>query len=203
MTKNILLSLIALGAMTTTGFAGGELVPNYEPVITEPEEVEALEEEAMSDVYIGVGPARGRYFSDCGNGECSYEDITYGVLVRGGYNFSEYFGIEARLVSTFLDAGPLGGQTLSHFGIFAKPMVDITPKVNLYTLLGYGMTKTKNDGKLETVDDAGFSAGAGVEFGIGADENASWKLFADYQRLLIKSDTPDLDVISAGVNYHF
>ncbi len=30
-----------------------------------------------------------------------------------------------------------------------------------------------------------------------------WGIFVDYQRLLIKSDVPDMDVISLGVTYHF
>lgn len=203
MKKSIILSMMAVFAMTDMGFAGGDFIPEYQPEIIQPEadETEVLEEEVLSDVYIGAGPARGRYFSDCGNGECSYEDVTYGVLVRGGYNFSEYFGIETRLISTFLDKGPLGGQALSHFGFFLKPMVNLSPKTNIYAFLGYGMTKTSNDGKLETVDESGFSAGGGVEFGI--DKNASWRFFTDYQRLVIKNDVPDLDVISAGINYHF
>ena len=35
------------------------------------------------------------------------------------------------------------------------------------------------------------------------DQERGWGLFVDYQRLLIKSDVPDMDVVSAGVTYDF
>ncbi|RUM69984.1 MAG: hypothetical protein DSZ09_05025, partial [Sulfurovum sp.] len=61
-----------------------------------------------------------------------------------------------------------------------------------------------NDGKLITVDDSGFAAGAGVEFSLGEeDDGPAWGLFVDYQRLLISSDVPDMDVVSGGITYDF
>jgi len=202
MKKSILLSAIALSAIATTSYAGGDIdTPAYVPITTEPEVVE----KEKSPVYIGVGLTRGRYFSEnCVNGQCSYEDVTYGALLRGGYDFNKYFGLEARVLGTFMDAGPLGGQELQHFGLYAKPMLSMSEEANLYALLGYGWTKTNNDGKLITVDDSGFSAGAGVEFSLGEeDDGPAWGLFVDYQRLLISSDVPDMDVVSGGITYDF
>ncbi|RUM71941.1 MAG: hypothetical protein DSZ09_02265 [Sulfurovum sp.] len=202
MKKYILLSAIALSAIATTSYAGGDIdVPDYVPVTTEP----VVVEKEKSPVYIGVGFTRGRYYGEnCGNGQCSYEDVTYGALLRGGYDFNKYFGLEARVLGTFMDAGPLGGQELQHFGLYAKPMLSVSEEANLYALLGYGWTKTNNDGKLITVDDSGFAAGAGVEFSLGEeDDEPAWGLFVDYQRLLISSDVPDMDVVSGGITYDF
>jgi OOP family OmpA-OmpF porin len=201
MKKSILFSIIALAAMTTTTYAGGDIdVPDYVPV-TEP--VTTVEE--TTPLYVGVGFARGRYFGEnCGNNVCSYEDVTYGALLRAGYNFSNYFGVEARVLGTFLDAGPLGGQTLQHMGLYLKPMVSVSKEANLYGLLGYGLTTSKNDGKLNTVDESGLSAGLGFEYSLEEnDDNHGWGLFADYQRLLIASDVPDMDLISAGILFNF
>jgi OOP family OmpA-OmpF porin len=91
-------------------------------------------------------------------------------------------------------------------------------------LAGYGYTKNLGSGeRLEYFDDDwGFSAGLGFEYDLSdrksdflentaydrefdgyADQGRGWSLFIDYQRLLIKSDVPDLDMISAGVRYDF
>ena len=207
MKKKIILSAIALSAMATMSYAGGDIdVPDYVPVV-EPKPVEV--EVVKTPIYLGVGLVRGRYYADnnCGNGVCSYEDVTYGAMLRAGYDFNKYIGAEMRLLGTFWDAGELGGQTLQHMGIYAKPMLSVSEEANIYALLGYGWTKTNTDGKLQTVDANGFSAGAGIEFTVGeesdSDEPAAWGLFVDYQRLLIDSDMPDMDVISAGVTYDF
>jgi len=72
------------------------------------------------------------------------------------------------------------------------------------------------------MDDNGFSAGFGLEYDLSdkrddydrniyypegfdgqGDQEMGWGLFVDYQRLLIDSNIPDLDVVSAGVTYDF
>ncbi|MBT8344511.1 MAG: hypothetical protein KJO45_07330, partial [Sulfurovum sp.] len=71
-------------------------------------------------------------------------------------------------------------------------------------------------------EDDGFSAGLGLEYDLSdreedrvenanydrtfdgyADQGIGWTLFLDYQRLLIKSDVPDLDAVSFGARYDF
>jgi OOP family OmpA-OmpF porin len=167
----------------------------------------------------------GKYAGDCGSSDCPYEDVTYGALLRAGYEWNQYFGVEARLLSTFWGADPLGGEKLQHIGIFAKPMYPIGDDFNIYGLLGYGWTKTRTElsgSLLPTVNQGGFSAGLGLEYDLSsqsddldedvnydrifdgqADQEKSWGLFVDYQRLLIDSNVPDLDVVSAGVTYDF
>jgi len=207
MKKQILISMAALAVMMTSSYAGGDIVPVVDPV--EPEPVYTEEKERMP-VYIGAGFVWGKYSGECGK-NCDYEDVTYGGMLRAGYDFNEYIGIEARFVKTFLEEDPEGGQRLQHVGLFAKPMIPMGEAFEMYGLLGYGWTQTSTggNGNLKEYDESGFSAGLGMEVKLssrGEDEEAyenGWGLFLDYQRLIIDSDAPDMDVISAGVTYDF
>ena len=210
MKKKVLFSAIALCISTAT-YAGGDIMPAMVPV--EPAPVKQL----ATPIYIGTGFVTGRYFAD------NYEDITYGAMVRIGYEFNQYIGFEARYIATFGEAGSLYGQELEHVGLFVKPMLPFNENFNLYGLLGYGWTQTNTSGVLnQAIDDNGFSAGVGLEYDLSdkrddydrniyypegfdgqGDQEKGWGLFVDYQRLLIDSDIPDLDVVSAGVTYDF
>jgi len=219
MKRNILITLVALATMNSIVFAGGKVVA---PVEAPVEPVPVLQ--TPSPIYLGLGLLWGRYNGDCGGGAgCKYEDVTYGALLRAGYDFSQYFGIEGRVLGTFLKAQPNFGEELRHLGIYAKPMYPIGEDFNIYALLGYGWTQTKTDGKnLKEVDEGGFSAGLGLEYDLSdkeddreedtfyengfdgqGDQERGWGLFVDYQRLLIKSSVPDMDVVSGGVTYDF
>ncbi len=208
-------SVIGLALISTSVYAGGKYVAPVEAeVIPVPEDI--------SPWYLGAGLVAAKFHA-CGNG-CDYEDLTYGAMLRGGYDYNEYFGLEARGIRTFLDKGPFGGVPLAHIGLYAKPQYPVSERVNLYGLLGYGYTKNLgNGGRLNYFDsDSGFSAGAGLEYDLSdrkgdflkdaqydrafdgyADQGKGWSLFVDYQRLLIKSNVPDMDVISAGLRYDF
>ena len=200
MKKNIFLSIAASAVMATMSYAGGDIIIAQEPVAVIPVEPTAAKE--ATPIYIGAGLNRGVYHNTkCGN--CEYEDVTYGVTLRAGYDFNQYIGVEARYVGTYWDADELGGQELQHLGLYVKPMYPMNEQFNVYALLGYGMTTTATGGNknLDELDDNGFAAGAGMEYGI--DTANEWGLFLDYQRLLISSDVPDMDVISAGLTYDF
>ena len=202
MKRNILLSVATVVATMTLAQAGTNfVVPVSEPV--------AVQHDSTS-VYIGAGLNRGIYNNECITDDCTYEDVTYGVTLRAGYEFNQYVGIEARYIGTFWDADELGGQELSHVGLYVKPMMPIGSSVNIYGLVGYGLTTTSTggNGNLTEVDDNGFAAGLGVEFDINPEDSedsleSGFGLFLDYQRLLIKSDVPDMDVVSAGVTFDF
>ena len=173
--------------------AGGNVVP----VIVKKMEV--------SPWYIGGGISWAK-LSGCNLGPlCEYEDVTYGVMLRGGYDYNEYFGLEVRAMRTFLDEGPYGGTPLQHIGIFAKPQYRLTEKLNLYTLLGYGYTENLgNGGRLTYFDsESGFSAGLGLEYKLSTEPNDKWSIFLDYQRLLVKANIADLDMVTFGVRYNF
>jgi len=219
--KNIIISFMALlltGTVLQAG--GGKNMAPAEAVVT------PIVTEDISPWYLGAGFAWANFsLEDCsGVPGCTYEDTTYGIMVRGGYEVNQYFGIEGRFIDTFLDEGPFGGAPLMHVGLFAKPQYPVSENVNVYGLLGYGYTKNLgNDERLNYFDDDwGFSAGVGLEYDLSdregdrvengnydrafdgyADQGRGWSLFVDYQRLLIKSDVPDMDVISAGVRYDF
>ena len=144
-------------------------------------------------------------------------------MARVGYEFNQYLGFEARYIATFWDEGSVYGQKLEHFGLFMKPMMPFNENFNLYGLLGYGWTQTNTSAVInKAIDDNGFSAGVGLEYDLSdkrddydrniyypegfdgqGDQEKGWGLFVDYQRLLIDSDIPDLDVVSAGVTYDF
>jgi len=202
-------------------YAGGKGVePVREPVEPVPEL------QSVIPIYLGLGGVWGKYDGTCGSEDCPYEDVTYGALFRAGYDFNQYLGVEARVLGTFFKDDKLGGQELRHYGLYLKPMYPVAEEFNLYGLLGYGLTKTKvnnmKSGNLIEIDENGFSAGLGLEFDFSknsderdddtkysrefdgqGDQEKGWGLFVDYQRLLIKSDTPKLDTVSAGVTYDF
>ena len=221
MQKSLLASLLLIVGFSVTVNAGG--TKNIATAVTAVVSIETID---PSPWYLGAGFV----WAKLSEGECnsvpgcSYEDTTYGIMVRGGYDINQYFGIEARYIDTFLDEGPYGGTPLMHVGIFAKPQYPVSERINLYGLLGYGYTKNLGNGaRLNYFDDgSGFSAGAGIEYDLSdregdriengnyertfdgyADQSKGWSLFLDYQRLLIESDIPDLDAVSFGVRYDF
>ncbi len=221
MAKRILISLLAASSLSATLYAGGG--KNMAPVAVSVVPIETID---PSPWYLGAGLVWAKLsLDDCGGVPgCSYEDATYGAMVRGGYDYNEYIGIEARYIRTFLDEGPYGGTPLAHAGLFLKPQYPVSERVNLYGLLGYGYTENLGNGaRLNYFDsDWGFSAGAGLEYDLSdregdriengnydrtfdgyAEQGRGWSLFLDYQRLLIKSDIPDLDAVSFGVRYDF
>jgi len=214
----ILWKKVILGAvlLNISSYAGGKNVaPAEEPI--------AIIEENTSAWYLGGGLVWAKLHG-CNLTDCSYEDVTYGVMLRGGYEFNQYFGIEARGVYTFLDEGPFGGTPLQHIGLYSKPQYPLSDHSNIYALLGYGYTKNLGNGaRLNYFDhDNGFSAGLGLEYDLSSsaddkikntqynrrfdgysDQGYGWSIFLDYQRLLIKSNVPDMDTIIIGVRYDF
>lgn len=208
--------LLAATLLTSNIYAGGKTTAPVDAEIT-PIPVDA------SPWYLGGGLTWAKLHG-CDLVNCSYEDVTYGAMIRGGYEVNENFGIEARGIYTFLDEGPFGGTPLQHVGIYAKPQYPVSEHVNLYLLAGYGHTKNLGNGaRLNYFDsDHGFSAGIGLEYDLSdregdfekhlnydrafdgyADQGKGWSLFVDYQRMLIKSDIPDLDAVSFGIRYDF
>jgi len=193
MKKIIITSMLSLVLGNNILYAGGDIAPVETTLSTE-----------SAPWYIGVGAVWAK-LTGCNLEKCSYEDVTYGGMLRGGYDYNEYLGIEVRAMRTFLDKGPYGGTPLQHIGIFAKPQFKATEQINLYALLGYGYTENLgNEGRLTYFDaESGFSAGLGLEYKLLTLGDAKWSLFVDYQRLLIKANVADLDMVTFGVRYDF
>jgi len=210
---------VAAIIVSSSLFAGKNYIPADTPVVPVPQP------EGISPFYIGAGLVGANFVFDCEKVDnCGYEDTTYGLMVRAGYDYNQYFGIEARYIRTLWDKGPLGGVPLEHYGLFLKPQFPIGDRGNIYALLGYGHTKNRGNGARLNYfnDDNGFSAGLGFEIDLSgsdkdkvangdykrefdghAEQNRGLSLFVDYQRLLVKSDTPDMDVVSVGLRYDF
>ncbi len=206
---------------STVVYAGGkEILPATVKVVEIPSVT-------PSPWYLGVGIIGTDFLKDpCSprDPKCTYEDVTYGMMARGGYDLNQYFGVEGRVAKTFLDKGPHGGVPIAHVGLFLKPQYPLSERFNLYGLLGLGYTKNLgNGGRLKYFDsDVGFSAGGGIEYDFSDAEgdrinNASYDrafdgfanqgkgitLFVDYQNLLIKESTLSIDMISLGLRYDF
>ena len=216
--KKTTLSIVALIALSSQSYAGGDILPLEEYVTVEPtvevvvepavkvvepvvvEEVKEVKKEITkaplaaavleNDTkkwYAGAGLTAGRTSTS----HC--EDITYGVMAKAGYNVNEYVGVEARGLITNWD---YEGSKIKHVGAFIKPQYPINEDINLYGLVGYAKTTTSH---VLNVDETGLAYGAGMEYQLKEDMN----LFIDYERLLEKSDMPDLDALSLGVSLDF
>jgi len=173
-----------------------------------------VEGPAANGFYMGLGITGVRYESacDCSTGGGSEDNVA--AVGRVGYDFNRYVGLEARGMTTVSGDG---GADVDHVGLFVKPMYPITDKANLYALIGAAKTKTSGD--LQNVDAESLALGGGFEFDLSKDDPKSKKyarsfdgqgnqehglgLFVDYEKLVVKSDAPDLDTISAGVTYDF
>jgi len=218
MKTNLIIVAMATVGLLTGSYAGGNIEPVMIPVM-EPINTQRT----PNPVYLGAGVTTGRYKASCST-NCKYEDVTGGVTLRAGYEYNQYVGIEARYIATFFGSNDLRGQEMQHVGLYVKPMYALSEHFNMYGLLGYGWTKSTSRGKVKllTVDETGFAAGLGLEYDLSdieydyernniypqgfdghGDQERGWGLFVDYQRLLIDSDIPDMDVISAGLTYDF
>jgi len=194
------------------------VVPPIEEVILPPVAVipiPAPADVSVSPFYVGVGLAAARYATNCGcTSSKSGVDKTAGAVVRAGYDFNKYLGIEARgLVTPLKDHG----GTIKHVGAFIKPMYPVTDGLNIYGL--GGIAKTTTQGSLRRTDVTGLAFGAGVEYDLSddtrkdgkydrefdgqADQEKGFGVFADYERLFYKKNSPDLDAVSVGVTYDF
>ena len=164
--------------------------------------------------YAGLGIAASRYNPGCKSGCGTGIDKTVGLMARVGYDFNQYIGIEARGIKTNWKAD--GGQ-VEHAGLFIKPMLPVSDSTNIYGLVGVAKTKTR--GSLQTTNAESLALGAGVEVDLSqdtpkdgrynrafdgkGDQEKGLGLFADYERMVVKSGAPDLDAVSAGVTYDF
>ncbi len=189
--KNVKLSIIALLAMGSLGYAGGDIMPVTEfetedITLSEEEIVEpVIEEEYVAPVveakpvpvpvpvkniaangfYAGLGISAAQYKTNCSSG-CSKsgKDKTAGVMARVGYDFNQYIGLEARGIRTNWKSD---GGKVKHAGIFVKPMLPVSDAVNVYGLVG--VAKTTTDGHLQKTNAETLALGAGVEVDLSED----------------------------------
>ena len=189
-----------------------------EPVVSLPPVVPVGKVNA-NGFYAGLGISGARYKSNCSttaSGGCGngVVDVTAGLMARAGYDFNKYIGVEARGIRTNWKAD---GGKVKHAGLFVKPMIPVGDTTNIYGLVG--IAKTTTQGSLQRTDAESLALGAGVEIDLSkdtpkngrygrafdgkGDQEKGLGVFADYERMVVKSGAPDLDAISAGVTYDF
>ncbi len=211
-------SLVALAALTTLSFAGGDINPvtvfEQEPVAVPvepapapapaPKPVPAPKPKPVtppvvakpSGVYIAGGLTdvavnatdRANLFSDE-----TAQDRQIGLTGRVGYDFMDYLGAELR--GTYGIAKDAGTK-FKQVGGYLKPNYDI-PNVdglNLYGLLG--LSKTNGAG---TSTETGFSYGAGLDY----DVSDKVSVFTDVLNYMKKSNTSSQWGLTLGAAYHF
>ena len=154
MPKKIVLAGLLGAFVASASYAGKNVMETESPVapVTVP-------------FYIGVGGVMGMVSTDCAcqgaAGVRKYDTTNYGGLLRVGYDFNPYFGIEARALRSQLSQL---FATTTHVGLYAKPQLHITDAINVYGLVGYGYTQV--DCKFQTkplYKGAGWSFGGGIE----------------------------------------
>ena len=204
--NNVLkVSIVTMMSLSSLSYAGGDLLPVTEMEMTDSIEaikavkvelpkvvvpvVPLVEKKKEAPWYVGLGLVGG----EVDNGSC--QDITYGLMAKVGYDFNEYVGVEARALKTNWE---YEGAKIEHYGAFLKPQYPVTESLNLYGLVGYANTQLS---KIFVLDESGLAFGGGVDYDFGSED--SFSIFADYERLLQKSNIPDLDAFTLGVAYKF
>ncbi len=228
--KNIVLSAVAVLAMSSFAVAGGDIAPIEEPIVEEVVVVENLDAgfylglaygylNTTNDVTFVEGPV---------NASVSLWDDAYGeIMLQAGYKFNSYVAVEGRYwfgvsngswLNTGGTSGIIGSEvgdlSFDAYGIYVKPMYPVSDAFNVYALLGYGSVDSTIDGDNNWEDGTtmdGFSWGIGAEYAF----NQNVSIFIDY--VSIYSDTyeetftaydrvemdVDAAVIDFGVTYKF
>jgi len=159
---------------------------------------------AQTKSYIGIGFGKSESNSYTIPKESSNE-----ITLRYGYELFDFLGLEAR--GEFFGSG---GKRLEHsasYGLFLKPNLNISSKINIYGLYGYSRNilskKSKESFEKDTTIQDDTSYGGGLEYNIGKN---NLYLYADYIRYIDKSTIKEdgkyaikIDTLSVGVNMKF
>ena len=188
--KNIVLSAVAVLAMSSFAVAGGDIAPVEEPVVV----VEPVITD--SGMYLGLAYS---YLNasiddtlDSGATKNYMDEDFSDIMLQAGYKFNSYVAIEGRYW--------FGLDTAYHFsdfdatdrdvnvdawGIYVKPMYPVTDAFDIYALLGYASADFNMDGvdvgngyrqDLHSQDLDGFSWGIGAAYSF----SDSLAVFVDY-----------------------
>ena len=204
--KNIVLSAVAVLAMSSFAVAGGDITPVEEPMVVEP--VVMLDGGfylGLAYGYMGDEYTRNLDVKDPRNFDESYS----AVMAQAGYKFNSYVAVEGRYWWAVSDITVSNGvnnydlQGADAWGIYVKPMYPVTESFDIYALLGYAAME-HNSGKLNNGD--GFSWGLGASYGV----TESVDLFIDYVSIYdgdrsFNDVTKDIavDSINFGATYNF
>jgi len=219
------IQIISLSSIMATSnlFGGGNIAP-----------VIPIEEVDPNPFYVGVGLLWAGLSRDCfcpPDQTTRLKDSTWGGIIRTGYDYNQYIGLEARALQSSIETDWTDKTT--HYGIFLKPMMPVGEQINIYALLGYGHTKVKTDDPYlkDKYSYNGFSYGIGIEYDLSdkeddyeahkenesdvltfdrefdgqGDQEKGWGLWIDYQNLMHNKgpDNYKTNIISFGITYDF
>ena len=197
--KNIVLSAVAVLAMSSFAVAGGDIAPVEEPIVV----VEEVAPVSTGGLYLGLAysvlnATSTDYWGVNGvDMEENYIDTDFSeVMIQAGYKINDFVAIEGRywfgIEDTIAgDIANIGGlvdfdSSVDAWGIYVKPMYPVSEAFNIYALLGYAGTeydvsatdgRTTADWNSDTLD--GFSWGLGAEYAFS--NNVA--IFIDYTNL--------------------
>jgi len=199
-----ILSSIAISVIAVTSIYAGD---GYAPAEVEPV---AVPTPSTDSFYIGGGLVANSFKADCSLGKCHKRitDITYGGVVKAGYNLNKYLGFEGRLAVAFLEKDFMKA---AYAGVYIKPQYPINNYFNLYGLVGYGYTHfsfgSKNI-KSATTNVTAPSIGVGVEYfvdGTAKTDKSGLSVWTDVTNTMNnkKSKRYTNYIFSAGASLHF
>ena len=213
--KNIVLSTVAVLAMSSFAVAGGDVAPIEEPMV---EVVPAIDDAGF---YLGLAYGwQAVELYDDNNEAATGVDANFGsIMLNAGYKFNPYIAVEGRYWFGLSSSNTLGWRsdvpsdiTVDSWGIYVKPMYPVTEAFDIYALLGYAGT----DLTIDLPSDASITTDSANTFswGIGAayDFNENISMFVDYTQIANNEDIDtasnevldvSLDTVNIGVNYKF
>ena len=219
--KKLTLSIASIVAMSSLAFAGGDIEPIIEPVLTTPVvTMPSVPTYSSAGFYVGLAYA---YAMENERAGFAPADITplddaaweLSGMMMAGYQVNDYFSVEGRFTANLDDVKysdrDVEDYDLTNAALYAKVMYPVAPLANVYALLGYGETTIEDKNKGDESKSDGLQWGVGAAYKI--NENVS--LFADYTKLATEdeyevdsaeySGLPDLDVgsVNLGVAYKF
>jgi len=217
-------SIVAIAALSTMSFAGGDIIePVFEqesvevpvePVVAEPVVQQPVVQQPVVQQPVVQQPVvaepvvaepLGLYIAG-GLTDIAVNTADTAKLFSDTNGQERQVGLTGRVGYDFMDylgaelRGTYGvakdnGTKFKQVGAYLKPNYDVTDAINLYGLLG--ASKTNFAGAQAA--KSGFSYGAGLDYGI--TDNIS--VFTDVVNYLKKSNTPSTWGLTLGAAYQF
>ena len=193
--KNIVLSAVAVLAMSSFAVAGGDIAPVEEPVVVEPVVTDAGFYLGLAYGYANMDLTETEYFAPTATTRSSVRvtdlgDDSYNtIMLQAGYKFNEYVAVEGRYWFGLDEDFGLGNgdYNIDTWGLYVKPMYPVTDAFDIYALLGYANTDQGNAFSDTTLDGFSWGLGGSYEF------TENFAVFIDYVNMY--NDTDRIDYV--------